>query len=165
MKNWAGNLEFNPKSIRYPNSEEEIISIVNEGKKIRVVGTGHSWTSLISTDDILISLDKYQGVTAVDGNVATVRAGTKLHQLGEELFKHNLAQPNMGDIDSQSIAGAASTGTHGTGLTLQSISNQIVELTLITAKGERVVCSDKENPDLFNAARVSFGTLGIITLG
>ena len=163
MKNWAENIVFEPKSIKYPKSEEEIISIVKEGKKIRVVGTAHSWTPLISTDETLISLDEYQGVTAVSGDIATVRAGTKLKRLGEELFKHNLAQPNMGDIDVQSIAGAASTGTHGTGITLQSISNQVVELTLITAQGERVVCSHENNSDLFNAARVSFGTLGIIT--
>src|SRR5690606_8501434 len=90
-------------------------------------------------------------------------AGTKLKKLGEELFKCGFAQENLGDIDVQSIAGATSTGTHGTGIKLQSISNQIIELEIITGLGEKLILNQENNSELFNAARLSLGSFGIIS--
>ena len=169
MKNWAGNIIWNPSEIAYPSTEEAIQQLVlkaaNDRKKIRVIGTGHSFTALCQTDGILISLDKYQGIVAVDTNKvqATVKGGTKLNYLGDLLFKKGMAMENLGDIDVQSIAGTISTGTHGTGASFGTISTQVIALRFVNGKGEIVSCSETENRELFKAAQVSIGTLGIIT--
>lgn len=169
MKNWAKNIVFNPAEIAYPNSEEAIQQLVlkaaNSRKKIRMIGTGHSFTPLIKTTDILVSLDKYQGLISVDKKKvqATVKAGTKLKLLGELLFQEGMAMENLGDIDVQSIAGTICTGTHGTGKQFGTISTQVIGLKFVNGKGEIVNCSSTEHPELFKAAQVSLGVLGVIT--
>ncbi len=169
MKNWAGNITWNPSEIAYPSSEEEIQQLVlkaaNDRKKIRVIGTGHSFTALCQTENILVNLDKYQGLIAVDKEKvqATVKGGTKLNYLGDLLFKEGMAMENLGDIDVQSIAGTISTGTHGTGTKFGTISTQVIAIRFINGKGEIISCSETENPELFKAAQVSMGALGIIT--
>lgn len=169
MKNWSRAVQWQPAEVVYPSSETEVQQIVQRAaeqrRKIRLIGTGHSFTPLCQTDEILISLDNYQGLITVDRNThqATVKAGTKLNNLGELLFKQGLAMENMGDIDAQSIAGTISTGTHGTGKAFGTISTQVIGLRLINGKGELVTCSPTENPELFKAAQVSLGALGVIT--
>lgn len=167
--NWSGSVQCSPKAILTPASEEEIKSIIRncaiEKSTIRTVGSGHSFTGLVSTDGTIISLDLYQGLESVDKEncEATVLAGTKLKILGEILLSNGLAQKNLGDIDVQSVAGAAGTGTHGTGPTFGSVSSQILEITLITASAEVLVCSETKNREIFKAAQVSLGALGIVT--
>jgi FAD-linked oxidoreductase len=165
--NWARNIVFTPSQIAYPENENQLCELLANatanGKKVRVVGSAHSWTGLIETNQTLVSLDKMQGLVSVDGMNATVWAGTKLKMLGQILFEQGLAMENLGDIDVQAIAGAASTGTHGTGANFQSIANQVSKLRIATASGEIVECSADNNPELFDAARVSLGSLGIIT--
>jgi FAD-linked oxidoreductase len=167
--NWSGSVTASPAAISYPASLNEIVAIVRDcrerGCGLRVVGAGHSFTALAWTDGVLISLDRYTGLEHVDQESAqaTVRAGTQIKALGELLFAHGLGQANLGDIDVQSIAGAISTGTHGSGATLGSISTQVVGLTLVTADGELLECSETHNRDIFKAAQVSLGALGIIT--
>lgn len=169
MKNWAGNVDLQSNQIVYPSTESEIqqaiINAANQRQQVRVIGTGHSFSALCQTKDVLLSLDKYQGLIAVDKDqcLATVKAGTKLKLLGELLWKEGLAMENMGDIDAQSIAGTISTGTHGTGTSFGTISTQIVALKIINAHGEIKRCSPTENPNLFKAAQVSLGALGVIT--
>ncbi|MFV0248832.1 MAG: D-arabinono-1,4-lactone oxidase [Tenacibaculum sp.] len=169
IKNWAGNVYLKPSHICYPTTESEIQNLVlkaaNKKSKIRLIGSGHSFTDLCKTNQILISLDKYQGIISVDKEKkqATVKAGTKLKLLGELLFNEGLAMENLGDIDSQSIAGTISTGTHGTGISFGTISTQVIGLKLINGKGEIKVCSPNQNSKLFKAAQVSLGALGIIT--
>jgi FAD-linked oxidoreductase len=166
MKNWAGNIEFNPKEVTELASVDDISSKIKkaraENRKIRMRGTGHSWTELIVTDDIFVHLDSHQGIVGIDkeNKLITVNSGTKISDLGEAAFKHGLAMENQGDIDKQSIAGAASTGTHGTGVLLQSVSNQIAEMSVINGLGERVVINPSH--PAFHAARVSLGSLGVI---
>ncbi|MCC7223597.1 MAG: FAD-binding protein [Chitinophagales bacterium] len=167
--NWSANIIFCPSAIYYPTSENEIrsliINAINSQQKIRAIGSGHSFTALCQTNDILISLDKYQGIVSVDASKqqVTVKAGTKLKLLGDLLFQQGLAMENLGDIDAQSIGGTISTGTHGTGIAFGTISTQVVRLKLVNGKGEIVVCSATENPALFKAAQVSLGSMGIIT--
>ena len=166
-KNWAETCVCHPEQIQYPRSEEEIVNIIRyaseNGKQIRVAGNGHSFTSLVGTDSILVALDNWAGLIGVEGNIAHVKSGSNIKYLGEELFQNGLAQENLGDIDVQSIAGALSTGTHGTGIEFGTLSTQIEELTIINAKGEKITCSEKQNRDIFKAAQVSLGSLGIIT--
>jgi FAD-linked oxidoreductase len=131
---------------------------------VRVVGSGHSFTPLVQTDDVLMSLDGVQGIESIDKErgTATVLGGTWLRSLGNALLEQGLAQENLGDIDEQSIAGAISTGTHGTGIRFGSIATQVEGLTLVTAAGELLECSPEQNPDVFKAAQVSLGALGVI---
>ena len=168
-KNWAGNQECSPAGIHMPSSEEELAQIVRDaagaGERVKVVGTGHSFTAIALTDGHLVSLDNYQRVVrtdAVTGRV-TVQAGIKLHRLNEELYRRGLAMPNLGDIDRQSIAGAISTATHGTARDLGGIARDVVAMRLITGDGSIIDCSPDENPDIFHAARVGVGALGVIS--
>ncbi len=167
MKNWAGNVHFQPSLVANPKTQEELAALIQkanaQNKKIRVLGSGHSFTRLIETSDILISLNEMQGVLGHNGSSVRVLGGTKLKRLGDELFELGLGLENLGDIDVQSIAGALSTGTHGTGSELGVISTQVEALKILNGRGEEVRCSADENPDLFSAARVSMGALGIIT--
>ena len=168
-KNWSGVVQFSPQKIVYPHSEEEISAIVKKcaatQKKLRVVGSGHSWTPLVETNDILMSLDNYQGIVQVDKDKlqVTVKGGTKLKFLGSLLFEQGLAMENLGDIDVQAVAGAISTGTHGTGIQFGIIPTQVVGLRLVTASGEIIACSATHNTPIFKAAQVSLGALGIIS--
>lgn len=169
MKNWSGYLSWNPSEILYPESETAIQEIVRNaiksGKKVRVIGTKHSFTPLCVTDQILVCLDKYQGIVSTDKEnlTAVVKAGSKLNTLTELLYNEGMALMNMGDINQQSIAGSTSTGTHGTGTAFGNMSTQIIKLRFVNGLGEIVECSPTDKPDLFKAAQISLGTLGIIT--
>lgn len=169
MKNWSGNVSWAPNKVFYPSSEEEIAAIVKQasqqGKKVRIIGSGHSFTPLCKTDDYLISLDNFQGIIHIDKDKkqARVKAGTKLKTLNLLLDKEGLALENLGDIDVQSIAGAISTGTHGTGAKLGNLCTQARALKFINGEGDVVSCSENENPELFKAAVLSLGALGVIT--
>jgi FAD-linked oxidoreductase len=166
-QNWSGSVRGTPQSVWLPRSVNELTEAFGDSyrpRQARVVGDGHSFTPLAQTDGVLISLDKMQGIQAIDTarGTAVVRAGTRLKLLGDELLKHGLAQENLGDIDVQSIAGAISTGTHGTGTRFGSIATQVVGLTLVTASGKVIQCSAEQRPDVFKAAQVSLGALGVI---
>ncbi|NUN99375.1 MAG: FAD-binding protein [Saprospiraceae bacterium] len=169
VQNWAGNVRFKPQKYILPEHPEEIANLIlraaEEGKKIRTVGSGHSFSPLIQTQDWLLSLDRMQGLVSVSeaSAMATVKAGTKLYALGELLFQKGLAMENLGDIDRQSLAGALTTGTHGSGTGFGILATQVEELTLTDGCGERHVCSRTQDPLLFRAALVSMGLLGIIT--
>lgn len=134
-------------------------------QRVRVAGAGHSFAPVVPTEGMLLSLDEMCGVVSVDParSQARIAAGTRLSALGEPLAEHGLALANQGDIDTQTVAGAIATGTHGTGLTLRSLSSMVAALRLVTATGEVVAASRGQNSDLFEAARLSVGALGVVT--
>ncbi len=166
--NWSGSVRGVPRTTAMPRSVDELAQMIgafgHDGRCVRVVGAGHSFTPLVQSDDVLMSLEAMQGVESIDNErgTATVLGGTRLFNLGDALFEHGLAQENLGDINVQSISGAISTGTHGTGIKFGSLSTQVAGLTLVTASGEILECSPEHNPDVFKAAQVSVGTLGVI---
>ncbi|MEO7000579.1 MAG: D-arabinono-1,4-lactone oxidase [Ktedonobacterales bacterium] len=167
-RNWSGSVQGRPREIVRPRSVAELRQRVGqwggEGRHVRIVGSGHSFTPLVQTDDVLVSLDDLQGVQSIDqaNGRAVVLGGTKLKLLGDELLKSELAQENLGDIDVQSIAGAIGTGTHGTGVRFGTLATQVEALTLVTADGELLECSPERNTDIFKAAQVSLGMLGVV---
>lgn len=167
--NWAGTVSCAPAGLPAPKSEAEIAECVRraarEGRSLRVAGSGHSFTPLVATSGYVVTLDDWAGIESCDRSrlEATVRAGTKLRALGAALLELGLAMENLGDIDVQSLGGALGTGTHGTGPSLPNLSAQVVALRLVLASGECVECSAQREPDLFRAARVSFGALGVIS--
>lgn len=168
-RNWAGNVTARPARVVSPASVEELIETVREaaeaGLKVKPVGTGHSFTAAAATDGVLIRPDLLTGIRDIDraGGTVTLEAGTPLRRLNAALAREGLSLTNMGDIMEQTVAGAISTGTHGTGRDSASIAAQIRALELVTADGSLLRCSAEENPDVFAAARIGLGALGVIT--
>jgi FAD-linked oxidoreductase len=168
-RNWAGNVRCAPAEIVRPRSEAEVADAVRRavdgGRGVRVAGSGHSYSPLVHTDGTLISLERLKGIADVDEqrSEVTVWAGTRLRDLGDPLWERGFAMENLGDTHAQALAGAAATATHGSGIALGSISSQVVGLTLVTAGGELVECSAEREPELFRAARVGLGCLGVVT--
>ena len=138
-----------------------------QGLCVKAVGAGHSFTGVAVTGGILVSLDNIAGIESVretpDGPIATVLAGTRLRSLNEQLWARGLAMINLGDIDVQSIAGALSTGTHGTGARFGGLATLVRGLQIVLADGSVVDCSDTENPELYQAAKIGLGAIGTIT--
>jgi FAD/FMN-containing dehydrogenase len=167
--NWSGRVECRPRAIERPASEDELAAIVRaaarDGLRVRVAGSGHSFTPIVATDGILVSLDALEGIESADLQAlqATVRAGSKLHAIGAPLRELGMALANQGDVDVQSLGGAIGTGTHGTGRALGSISTQVIGLRLVAADGGIVEWSLATDPDEMAAARLSMGMLGIVT--
>lgn len=169
--NWSGWVKAEPQRIAKPADEAELAAVLRDAvAPVRVMGSGHSFTPLGETAGTLVSLDAMSGVVAADADAltATVKAGTKIHALGRPLFDLGVGLKNQGDIDRQALAGAVGTGTHGTGPTLGSLSAEVKGFRFVTAAGEVLDCSASSNADVFEAGRVSFGTLGVmseITMG
>lgn len=163
--NWSGGVSCRPASVAAPRDLDELVAAVRGAPgHVRVAGSGHSFTPLVATDETLLDLHALAGIEAVDAERrrVTVRAGTTLRALGPALLAHGLALENMGDVDAQTLAGAVSTGTHGTGAAFGCLSTQVVALTLVTADGAVLDASEDERPDVFAAARVSLGALGVL---
>ncbi|MEU6081658.1 D-arabinono-1,4-lactone oxidase [Streptomyces sp. NPDC047108] len=168
-RNWAGNVTARPARSVAPSSTEELAGIVaaaaEDGLTVKPVGTGHSFTAAAATDGVLIRPERLAGIREIDraAGTVTVGSGTPLKQLNQALAAEGLSLTNMGDIMEQTVAGATSTGTHGTGRDSASTSAQIKALELVTADGSVLQCSDKENPEVFAAARLGLGALGVVT--
>jgi FAD-linked oxidoreductase len=163
-RNWSGIHHSYPATRLAPQSEGELAAALKTtASPIRCVGAGHSFMPLVPTDGTLVSLDALAGVTKVEGSEATVMAGTRLGALGPMLASHGRAMANLPDINKQSLGGALGTATHGTGKTLRAVHGDVTWLRLAKVSGEIVECDRNNNPDLFHAARVSLGTLGVIT--
>lgn len=168
-RNWAGNQEAEPMAVERPESLEDLVRVVEaaagEGRRVKAVGAGHSFTSIAVTDGVQVRLDRYDGLVGVDFDtgLVTVQAGMSLRKLNATLASLGLGLANMGDVDPQTLAGAISTGTHGTGRSSGAIAAQVAGLELVLADGKVVRCSASERPDLFAAARVGLGALGLIS--
>ncbi|RVW02755.1 D-arabinono-1,4-lactone oxidase [Rhodococcus xishaensis] len=170
-RNWAGTHSSTPHRFETPRSVAELSTLVakatEQGLHVKPVGAGHSFTGVAVTDGVLVSLDNIAGIESVrntpEGPVATVLAGTRLRSLNDQLWDRGLAMINLGDIDVQSIAGALSTGTHGTGARFGGLATVIRGLQIVLADGSVVDCSDSENPDLYQAAKIGLGAIGIIS--
>ncbi|MCG3749424.1 D-arabinono-1,4-lactone oxidase [Amycolatopsis sp. Poz14] len=167
--NWAGTAKATPQRVHRPRSTVEIAEVVagvaDAGRRVRAWGSGHSFTAIAAADSDALDLTAWTGIERADleNQQVTVRSGTTLRTLNAALDALGLAMTNLGDIDAQTIAGAISTGTHGTGARFGGISTQIVALELVLADGSVVRCSADERPELFHAARVGLGALGVIS--
>lgn len=167
--NWAGTATATPQRVHTPRSlaelAETVAHIAVEERQVRPRGSGHSFTPIAATDSDAIDLARWTGIASadVDSGLVTVRSGTTLRTLNAELDKLGLAMTNLGDIDSQTISGAISTGTHGTGARFGGLSTQVEALELVLADGSVVTCSADRRPELFTAARVGLGALGVIS--
>ncbi|WP_225631533.1 D-arabinono-1,4-lactone oxidase [Streptomyces solaniscabiei] len=168
-RNWGGNVSARPAREVAPASVDELAEAVRraaeDGLRVKAVGTGHSFTSIAATDGVMIRPHLLTGIRRIDRDAmtVTVEAGTPLKRLNVALAREGLSLANMGDIMEQTVSGATSTGTHGTGRDSASIAAQIKGLELVTADGSVLTCSEKENPEVFAAARIGLGALGVVT--
>ncbi|MEM7314713.1 MAG: D-arabinono-1,4-lactone oxidase, partial [Planctomycetota bacterium] len=165
-KNWSGIQQCSPDRIAHPRDEAELGEIVAATQTgVRVVGAGHSFSALIPTDTVIVSLDQMTGIVDSDAstNQVTCWAGTPLRQLGPLLWELGLSLPVQGDVDPQTLGGAIGTGTHGTGRNHGAISTLVVGFRLLLADGSFIDCDAENNANVFNAGRVGLGTLGIMT--
>ncbi|MFC0623597.1 D-arabinono-1,4-lactone oxidase [Kribbella deserti] len=167
--NWSGHVQGHPAEVRSPASTADVVAAVtaatDRGQRVKPIGSRHSFTAIGVTDGVQLRLDRLDQVLSIDtaSGLVTVQGGIQIRRLNEILAEHGLALENMGDIDQQTITGAISTGTHGTGARFGSIATQVRGLELVLANGSIVTCSANERPALFSAARVGLGALGIIT--
>jgi len=168
-KNWAGNQIAHPLSIEKPRSDEELLATVvsarEHGETVKVVGSGHSFTSIALTQGRLVSLENMSGIVGVDTDAqrVTVKAGTTLADLNVLLDQHGLALANLGDITYQTVAGAVSTGTHGTGRHLTGLAGQITGMRIINGLGQITDTDETQNTEILRLGRVGLGALGAIT--
>jgi len=164
-RNWAGNQSMDPVRVEHPSSPEQVADAVRRaaaaGLRVKAVGSGHSFTGIALTDGVLLDLRRLDRLVAVDGTRVTVEAGMPLHRLNAALAAHGLGLTNMGDVDRQTVAGAVSTGTHGTGRASGGLAPQVVGLQLVLADGSLVRCGPGE--ELFDHARLGLGALGVLT--
>lgn len=168
--NWAGTASAHPSDTLRPRDVEEAATAVRTaaetGHRVRPLGAGHSFSAVAAPDTaIALDLSAWSGIRHADPGTGrvTAGAGTPLHRLNAELDRLGLAMVNLGDIDRQTLAGAVSTGTHGTGSRLGGLATQVVELEILLADGSLRTCSADEDPDLFDAARIGLGALGVLT--
>jgi FAD-linked oxidoreductase len=166
---WSGLASALPAQRLAPADAEQVVDAVvaarAQGLRLRMVGSGHSFTDVAVTDGLLLEPGGLVGIESVDrqAGTVTVRAGTPLHALDAGLDALGLALHNLGDIDRQTVAGAVSTGTHGTGGRRASLSAQLAGVELVTGDGRVVQASATEEPDLFHAARLGLGAVGVLT--
>jgi FAD-linked oxidoreductase len=169
VRNWARNQACVPARVARPGSTEEVAALVHQaaerGERVRAIGAGHSFTGAAMTNGTLLSLDEMDAVEHVDAttNRVTVQAGIRLHALNDALAEAGLAMTNLGDIAVQSIAGATSTATHGTGVGLGNLATTIVGMEIVTGAGDVIRCDADHDPDLLRVARVALGALGVVT--
>lgn len=163
-RNWSGLQHAYPAARLAPKDEDELAQALKTGQApIRPVGAGHSFTALAPTSGTLVSLDAMSGIVGWEGDEAIVRTGTRLGALGPALAQKGRALPNLPDINKQSLGGALSTATHGSGQALQAMHGDVTALRLVTPSGQVIDADASRNPEVFQAARVSLGALGVIT--
>jgi L-gulono-1,4-lactone dehydrogenase len=166
--NWAGNQRCLVPVLR-PTSEPELCRIVadaaTEGRPVKAVGAGHSFTDIALTDGVLVDLRDYGRILSVDRDACTVtvQAGARLRDMSEYLWSHGLAFTNLGDIDVQSLAGATATATHGTGLRFGNLSSGITAMRIVDGTGAVHAVDATHEPEVFAAARVGIGALGLVS--
>lgn len=167
--NWSGRHQVEADTLTFVRREEDAAAFVSEyaksGKTIRVAGSGHSHAPIVVNDEAILDVSGLSGIISVDSEArsAWLRAGSTIYSLGVQLHEQGLALRNQGDIDRQQLGGVIATGTHGTGSKLKNISGSVLGVQLILADGSIVNCSADEESDLFQVARLSIGSVGVVT--
>jgi FAD/FMN-containing dehydrogenase len=167
--NWSGRHRAEPQALHFARSEADVAAVVREaaaaGRSVRAAGAGHSHAPLVPVDGVILDTSGLTGLIGADCETCTARvwAGTPIHTLGRPLHDAGVALINQGDIDRQAIAGACATGTHGTGTSLQNLSAAVLGARVVLASGDVVECSAAENTELWQAARLNLGALGVVT--
>ncbi|MFD5600625.1 D-arabinono-1,4-lactone oxidase [Leucobacter sp. NPDC058333] len=168
VRNWGRSAVCRPVSVETPANAAEVADLMRRaaaaGTTVKAIGAGHSFSDIAMTSGVLVDVSRVAGLLAHDaasGRV-TLGAGTRLRDLPALLRPLGLALENMGDIDAQTIAGATSTGTHGTGARFGGLATQIVGVTLVDGTGRITRIAEDERPEMLPAARLGLGALGVL---
>lgn len=166
-RNWAGNQRARGVDVVHPADADGIAAALVRagaaGRRVRPIGAGHSFTAIGRPDDVQMVLDRHDRLVRIDDSgLVTVQSGMPLHRLNAELASRGWSLTNLGDIDRQTVSGALSTGTHGTGARFGGLATQLRALELVLPDGSRLRCSPDEHPDVFAAARIGLGALGVL---
>ena len=167
-QNWSGTERSNPALELSPEGADQISDTVRlartTGTTVKPIGASHSFTAIGATEGIRLDLSRLRGLVNADlkRSRVTLWAGTRLWELPHILNPLGLALENMGDIDRQTITGATSTGTHGTGLALGGISTRVVGATLVDGTGGIRVIDEESSPELLPAVALGLGALGVL---
>jgi len=168
-RNWSGLVSARPTGVYAPRTTDDVRAAVvaarAAGTTVKMMGTGHSFTAIAVPEHTMLLPTHLTGIRSLDRDAMTVKAGagTPLHVLNHELERLGLSLHNMGDIAQQTLAGAVSTGTHGSGGRTASLSAQLAGMELVTGMGELLRASATENSDVFDLARIGLGALGVFT--
>jgi FAD-linked oxidoreductase len=163
-RNWSGVQHAYPVARLAPKDEAELAAALKTAvAPIRPVGAGHSFTALVPTAGTLVSLDALSGIIGWEGEEAIVAAGARLGALGPALAGKGRTMVNPPDDNDASLAGALATGAHGAGAGLKALHGDVTALRLVTPRGEVIDCDETRQADIFQAAKVSLGALGVIT--
>lgn len=165
-QNWSGVEHSYPANRAAPSTADELKTLLGTAPApIRAVGAGHSFTGLCTSEGTLLTLDNMAGLVSHDkaAQTATLKAGTRLQQMGQLLADIGQDMLNIPDINKQSLAGAIATGTHGTGIQLPALHGRVQSFRLMKVNGDEIQCSPTENADIFHAALVGMGSFGIVT--
>jgi len=165
-QNWSGWQKATPSTIAYPTSEAELAKLIRNSRgPVRAFGGGHSFSPVALSQGTMLSLEQLNGIVSHDDSTltATIRAGSRISSLGGPLKAIGQGLLNEADIDTQSLGGAISTATHGTGRKLQCYSATVRKLRVVLADGNIVECSSQQDQELFEAARVGVGSIGIFS--
>lgn len=166
---WSGRQTAHPCARERPATVAGVQAVVagaaRRGRRVKPIGSGHSFTACAVADDVQVDLSGLSGIVSSGRKAGevTVRAGTTLADLNGALWHRGLALANLGDIDRQTVSGATMTGTHGTGAGFTGLADAVTGLEIVLATGDVVQCSARRHGDLFEAARLSFGSLGVVT--
>jgi L-gulonolactone oxidase len=166
-RNWAGN-ERSDTEVVQPRSADEVAAVLAwaaaAGRRVRPIGSGHSFTAIGRPEDLQLGCGGLAEIGEIaDDGLVTVGAGVPLHRLNAELVRRGWSLTNLGDIDRQTVAGALATGTHGTGAAFGGLATQVRGLTLVTPSGEILAVDAAREPEVFSAARIGLGALGVVT--
>ena len=167
-RNWAGDQACSPAAVEHPGTRAELVDAIGRateaGRRVRAAASGHSFTDIACTDATMLRLERLNRVLDLDRTTGLVRveAGISIHALAEALHTYGLAMENQGDIDRQTLAGAISTATHGTGARYRNLSAQIESAELVLADGGVIEVSADSDPEGLPAARVGLGALGVL---
>lgn len=168
-RNWGRTEQVSPAEVVTPSDVAEVVAVVRRARegqqRVKPVGAGHSFSSIAATEGIQLDLCRIAGLLEVDVDQgrATFGSGTRLAEVPALISRYGLAMANLGDIDRQTIAGAISTGTHGTGSSFGGLASQVVAVQLVTGNGELITVSADSDPELFDAVRIGLGAFGVIT--
>lgn len=165
LTNWAGNITYTAKELHRPHSPDALATLVADSRKVRVLGSGHSFNEIAEPGDdgVLLSLAALPPAVDVDTTARTVRVagGVRYAELARQVHEHGLALHNMASLPHISVAGSVATGTHGSGVTNGSLASAVREVELVTADGSTVTITRGE--DRFDGAVTSLGALGVVT--
>lgn len=167
-RNWSGGVTETSQLAATPTSETAVRALVvgagGSGLKVKSVGSGHSFNDIAATEGLRLQFDDYKGLVSLNEqtHVATFRAGTRIQEVQEALRERGFTLENHGDVVTTTIAGAISTGAHGTGLGLTGLSALVKSLRMVLADGQIVYCDERTHSDIFEHARLGLGALGMI---